>query len=270
VDIAVFQPRHHEGAGQPPWKITYADLEIFGAVLENKARKATKGVEAVRYQCVEDLDYSCEHVADLTGLEFAPEEGDHGACRWCLAKAFCEARLSALAGSLPDTDPAQFVSAMPDLTKEDAKLPVVDRVNAQGPLDDAFLVEVLRCTPSLKKYLEDVREYLETRELNGDHIDGCKIVMGREGNRAWTDIEAVDKWLTGHLKKDQRYDYKLKGPAKIEVLLKEKLESTRTKNKFESLIGRSKAKKVLALAEDKRAAVGSDVSVMPDEEEFTI
>jgi len=277
VDIAVFQPRHREGADQAPWVISYADLELFGAALENKARKATKGVETVRKRQQEEVlmgifveDRSCAKVTEVTGLSFAPEEGDHGACRWCDAKAFCEARLSSIAGSLPKTDLRDFVAAMPDLTKEEAKLPVQARVEIQGPLDDAFLVEVVRCASGLKKYLEDVHEYLETRVLDGDQVAGTKLVMGREGNRAWTDTEAVDKWLTGHLKKDQRYDYKLKGPAKIEVILKEKLESTRTKNKFESLIGRSPAKKVLALAEDKRSAVGSDVSVMPNEEEFAI
>lgn len=274
VDIAVYQPRHHEGADQPAWILTYADLEIFGADLESKAGLAHLGVGKVQEAIEKPRDYTCQEITEITGLEFAPEEGDHGACRWCNAKAICEARLGANTGSLPVTDPAEFISCMPLETEEEAKLPTAERLALRGPLDDEFLVGVLRSAPALKKYLEDVSEYLEKRVLGGENVPGTKLVMGREGNRAWTDEEAVDKWLAGHLKKAERGDFKLKGPAKIEVLIADKLEkSPRTKNKFENLIKRSPARKVLALAEDKRPAAESDVSMMPveeEEEEFAI
>ena len=269
VDIAPYQPRHHEGADQDPWVITLADLELFGAELEAAAHKALRGVDQMVHTYTEG-DLSCADVSTITGLTFAPGEGDGGACRWCGAKAFCDERLTAMAKDLPNTDPRDFISSMPDESKEDKKLPVEKRLANKGPIDDEFLVGVFKASKAFKTYLDDVAEYLSARELNGEHLPGLKLVMGREGNRAWTDEEAVDKWLTGHLKKVERYDYKLKGPAKIEVLIKDKLESTRTRNKFESLIGRSPAKKVLALESDRRKAVGADVSVMEEDEDFEI
>ena len=247
VDLAVFQPRHHEGAEQDPWVITLADLELFGAELEVAANRATAAVEAVLPRYREGVDRDCGWVEDITErVVFAPGEGDEGACRWCPAKAFCDRRLDEIASSLPNTDPRKFIECMPDETKEAKGLPVEKRLERRGPMTDEFLVGVFRASKALRSYLDDVAEYLGARELAGERIPGLKLVLGREGNRAWTDEEAVDKWLAGHLKQKERYDFKLKGPAKIETLLKDKLENTRTRNKFESLITRSPAKKVLA------------------------
>ena len=73
------------------------------------------------------------------------------------------------------------------------------------------------------------------------------------------------------LKLDERCDFKLKSPTKIEKILKDKLEKTRTRNRFETLVTRSAAKEVLALESDKREAVKAAVDLMPSvEEEFAI
>ena len=102
---------------------------------------------------------------------------------------------------------------------------------------------------------------------DGEQIDGVKLVEGREGNRAWVNEDAADLYLKQKLKMEERYSMKLKSPTQIEVLLGEKLNSTRSKNTFNSLIARSSAKRVIALADDKRPAVGSLLAALPDVED---
>jgi hypothetical protein len=76
------------------------------------------------------------------------------------------------------------------------------------------------------------------------------------------------------LKMEDRYDFKLKSPATVEKLLKDKLKTvTRTANRFNELITRSPAKKKLAISDDKREAVSPLIAAMPtmgSDEDFEV
>ena len=278
IDIAVYQPRHHEGADQEPWVTTLADLEIFCNSIGRKAELAMQGVERVR--SVPRGDGSCEWVESVAPMtEFAPSEGDEGACRWCNAKAFCERRLAAITADIPHVDPKAMIAAMPDMSKEESKLPVEERLQVRAdrmadhlPVDNEFLVAVFAASKNLTSYLSDVAEYLTALAHAGQAADGTKLVLGRAGNRAWANEEEADTFLKGQrLKLAERCDFKLKGPAKIETLLKDKFEkSARTRSRFEELVTRSDPKPVLATADDKRESVMAAVDMMPDEENFAI
>lgn len=277
VDIGVFQPRHREAENMVPWVITLSDLALFCSAIDYAAIQAKTGLDRVREKIlnemlVPNLDISIAEILEAApGLRFAPGEGDGGACRWCKAKGFCEARLNATTEDCtsPQLDFNELIADMPDLSKADAKLPVDERIEARVPgiLDDAYLVRVFKASKNLIKWLDDVAEYLETRVMAGEKIPGLKLVMGREGNRAWTDEGAADKLLSqsGKLKMEDRYKMSLISPTQAEEKLKEKIESsTRFRNCFQNLVGRSPAKPVLALESDKREAIASPVDDMPD------
>jgi hypothetical protein len=172
-------------------------------------------------------------------------------------------------------DATEMIASMPDLDKAEQKLPVEERIalvseslGAQGViLTDEYLVRLVGRAKALRSYLSDVEEYLEARLLAGEEIEGVKLVDGREGNRAWSNAEQAETFLKGQgLTQDERCDIKLKSPAQVEKLLKEKLKTTRTKNRFEQLIVRSPSQKKLAIDSDPRPAKVSAVAMMPDED----
>ena len=270
IDIAAFQPRHREAAEAKPWIVTLAELQQFCSDIEEAAAIANSGVELVRQAPVKG-NVSTSEVLELAPvLTFAPKDGDDGACRWCKCKAFCDARFAAASEgvSLPDLDAAELLSLLPDLTRAEEKLPVAERIaqRVNTPLSDGQLVKWFERGKAIQKFFADVEEYLETRVEAGEHIPGLKLVLGREGNRAWRNEEEAETFLRNQgLKEKERFKFVLQSPTQIELLLKEKLESsTRTKNRFEELISRSPAKPVLALEGDKRQALTPNVGMLPD------
>lgn len=251
IDIGIVQPRHHAGAEIRTWVLTLSDLRHF----------------------CREVDYAAIQIRTGRGLKFEPSED---ACRWCDAKAFCEARAKHLTEAFDTTDRSgiDFISMMPDLDKAESKLPVEERISLRteraggvvDTTDDKTLLAIWQATKGLKAFLDDVDEYINDRALSGDNFNGeVKLVAGREGNRAWANEEEADTFLRGQkLKESERYDFKLKGPAKIEVLLKEQLKKTRTANRFAELVSRSSGRPVAVPASDKRPAISAVVDLMPD------
>lgn len=278
IDIGVFQPRHREAHLSEPWVITLKDLREFCDGIGYAAIQATAGLERVRAKLsLDGRNVSAAEILEAApGLKFKPGEGDGGACRFCPARAFCEVRLAAHTEDLAVgfTSGTDLLAMMPDLDKDEKKLPVEERVAVRFEkmgvpsevLTDDYLVRMFAAKKWIESCLADVEEWLEARALGGDIPEGTKLVLGRAGNRAWISEELADNFLRGQRLKDaERYDYKLKSPTKIEEMLKDKLaKTTRTKNLFESLITRSEPKKVLALASDKREAVAANISALPD------
>lgn len=280
VNIGIFQPRHREAQDAVPWIITLKELTEFCDAIEKKAMIAFGGVTAVqkKLQCGKRDHTADEILACDTLIEFVPQDGDDGSCRWCDCKGWCQPRISFLTAEaeVPGFSGADVLALLPDLSKEELKAPVEERIETvevevvrSEPLamtHREYLVRLLSKKKAITRFLDDVEEYLEALALAGEPVEGTKLVLGREGNRAWVNEEAADTFLKGQgLKQEDRYDYKLKSPTAIEKVLKDKLEkSTRTKNRFAELISRSPAKPVLALADDKREAITAPVNMLPD------
>jgi len=160
------------------------------------------------------------------------------------------------------------------LSKEDSKLEPEGRIEkrlatALGNSDssltitDTRLVAMFAAAKPIKAFLDDVEEFLQLRADQGNPVLGTKLVAGREGNREWTDTEAVDKLLAPKLKAD-RFKKELISPAQAEKLLPRKDWSTRFTNLFDGYVTRSGPKNKIALASDKREAVLPPVSALPD------
>jgi hypothetical protein len=278
IDIHAFQPRHREGADQPHWETTLADLTSFCWNIELQAIAAREGAERVREKIgAPGRDVSPDEILEAApGLVFHPEEGDGGSCRWCKCKSWCPKRLSASLEDLdtPVLNAEDMLAVMPDLDKKELKLPTADRVHLTAErlglssLGDDYLVKLYRAKKGITRFLEDVEEALEGRLLDGEEIDGVQLVMGREGNRAWANEEAADTFLAGQkISADDRYTRKVISPSAAEKLLKEKELSKRAQTRFNELVTRSPAKRVIALADDKRPAITAPVSALPDLDE---
>jgi hypothetical protein len=287
IDIAIVQPRHRE-AGEPnPWVITLADLRTFCEDIEYRAIQARTAADRVREKVVKERGQNVsndEILEAAPGAVFAPSEGDGGACRWCNCKAFCAVHLAhaTLDVHTAEMSAEDMLAAMPELDKQETKLPVEqrislvsERVETHGRIvTDEYLVNLVGKAKAIRSFLSDAEEYLEARLMAGEEIEGVKLVDGREGNRDWADEVAAETFLKNQgLKEKERFNFVLKSPAKVEALLKEKFKaSTRTKNRFEELIVRSPAKKKLAIDADKREAKPAPVAAMPviEEDDFEV
>ena len=249
VTMRICQPRHHD-KDDAVWETTIADLESHAAFLVERSNFIEKG----------------------EGLTFAPSKD---ACMFCDCKGFCEAAQADVFEPMQDyvSDPMAFLSALPDFDDDDAALPPLERAEAAHtkaglniPVDNHFALALFKNWKRLQDYYPWAVEYLTDMAHSGCPEPGTKLVLGRAGDRAWTDEDAADKFLTGQkLKKDERYKMVLKSPAQIEKLLKLKFKaSPRSKTRFEELVTRGDAKPVLALEDDKREAVSAGVDLLGD------
>jgi hypothetical protein len=253
VCIGIVQPRHH---GEDPvrlWELPLHELREFCRPIEYRAIQIREG----------------------RGLEFRPSDG---ACRWCACKAFCEARIKWMTEALesaPGGDPLDLLSCLPDLPsgrskegkamKDDPEAKLESRTPGLAGVPDADLVAIWNNRKNIAAWLDDIEELFQKRVVeNGEHIEGLKVVMGREGNREWADESAADTFLAPKIKADERYTKKLISPTQAEKLLAEELKKTRTRNRFLELVHRSPAKRVLAPEDDKREAVGATIDALPD------
>lgn len=198
-------------------------------------------------------------------VKFDPGEDT---CRWCPAKGFCAARLEAMSETF-EVESFDALALLPDLTKEEKAWPVLNRLDLQFDVlgkdyDDQQLLAIKAKRKQIISVLDDIDEYLDSRVLSGEAIPGLKVVKGREGNRAWNDIEGADKLIKQKLKMEERMDMSLKSPTQLEKLLKLSEQSTRFQNLFNGFVSRSEGKPVVALESDKRPAIEVSVNLLPN------
>lgn len=273
IEIHVYQPRHHEAASLKPWIMTLADLEAF----------------------CKEIGEAAAHVMSGEGLVFAPNDET---CYWCkLRKVGCKAYADAQVGfldmpqfnmtaeelleGLPDEDDlAELDGVKPAAIK---KLPVGERLRDRcefatngkvALLPDEILIMLCERGDAIKGMIDDAWAYLEGRVLSGEKLKGLGVSWGREGNRAWVNEEAADNFLKNQgLKQDERYSFKLLGPAAIEKIpaiaakLDEKTGVARTRTRFKELISRSPARKVMVIDDGSRELITSDIDELPDDPE---
>ena len=104
--------------------------------------------------------------------------------------------------------------------------------------------------PLAQKYFDQVQAKVTAEVLAGREVPGFKAVLGREGNREWSDESIVEELAT-RLNIDDVYETKLLSPTKLLKLplKKDILES------FEGLVVRKPASLTVVPESDKRPAV---------------
>mgnify|MGYP000066842558 FL=1 len=131
--------------------------------------------------------------------------------------------------------------------------------------DHAWLAASMSKAGLIEGWITAVRAEVERRLLAGVHVEGYKLVQGKQGNRAWTSkVEAEAMLKSFKCKLDQMYKQSLISPTDAEKLL-EKDSPARWK-KLAPLISRSPGSPSVAPTSDKR----SPLLITPTADDFAV
>ena len=230
IVLAIHQPRLFAVS---EWVITREQLEAFRVDISEKAKNAMYWYGKGRN------DVESEFAAG-SGDSLNPSES---ACQWCKAKAICPALRNFVLSTVAD----DFVDISQDIAPQLAS--AEERI---ANSDNAHVSNCLKAVDLIENWCTAVRARAESELLMGHDVPDFKLVMGRKGNRTWTDeVEAEAKLKSMRLKKEQMYKFSLESPTTIGKVLK---ETPKRWNKLQALITRSDGKPSVAPASDKRDA----------------
>ncbi|KAK1548206.1 hypothetical protein Q3G72_020898 [Acer saccharum] len=123
-------------------------------------------------------------------------------------------------------------------------------------LADDDLAVCMAAVDLVEGWCRATRARVERRLLDGYPISGYKLVQGKQGNRAWTDEEEVEKTLKSfRLRNDVMYDAVLISPTSAAKLADQGVIRPKQYEKLKDLIARSDGKPSVAPASDKRPAL---------------
>ena len=249
--LVIHQPRIVDAPME--WRTTWGALRAFEIKAEESALKAT----AIREQ---GLPLALNGHGGYLNLTPGDEQ-----CQFCKAKAECPA----LAKVVQDAVGAEFE----DLTNVDK--PGIAADILPRDIDHELLGLKFAATDLVEMWVSAVRAKVEGELLRvGNDPDVCfalgsKLVLGRAGNRKWTDEEAVKTYLkkSARLKDEVMYKFTLITPTRAEELFmpKKGVKNPKRWETLEALITRADPKPSVAPLQDPRPAM-----VMKSvEEEFT-
>lgn len=246
VTIHIGQPRldHLDS-----WVISVEDLRTFGKIAASAVQVAS------------------DVAAGNLPVEKTLTPGDKP-CRWCKAKATCPA-LGSTVSELFLNDPTAI-----DAGRAPAMAPA-----SQSVADNELLARRYAAVEMLEAMAKAVCAEVTRRVAAHEVIIGpdgqpMKMILGREGNRAWADKAEAEGLLLGHLG-DKAYEpQEIVSVAKAEELLGIK-KATKKKPgvdprwlPFQAYISRAPGQPKLALGSDPAPALDS-VAPAAEEDDFT-
>lgn len=233
VFIRIIQPRYSGDEKVKLWELTVGELRTF--------------CDHIEAQAIVVLRHPEQQV-------FAPSEGDSGACRWCRAKAICQARHDAMqAGVLNEFEVIEEVECPSALTVETAQF---EALTGQVPhvLTEEQVTTLFKNADAIRSLLKHVEDYALEMANAGRALPGTKLVQGNKRNAEWKDEKAAIAALKNSGFKQVDYmKEKFVSPAQVRKLVKDK--STRLQNRIESLITRGDGPQIITTEDDKRPAV---------------
>jgi hypothetical protein len=191
------------------------------------------------------------HLAiDLFNAGAMPEELDlngylnpsEDACRFCNAKSICPALRREVvetcsAGAAKASDFASLFPIIPD-----------------AELDADVLAVSMGKVELIEDWCKGIRAEVDRRMLAGQEVPGFKVVIGKQGNRAWLDERAAEKALkAAKLGASVMYEKKLVSPTTAEKLLKK--NNPVAWEKMQNVITRAPGKPSVAPVTDPRPAL---------------
>ncbi|MCS5452527.1 DUF2800 domain-containing protein [Enterobacter huaxiensis] len=163
VRVFIHQPRLNHVS---EYALTLDELEEFAKEVRKAAqkamtcyRKARKGVQP-------------------TEKDFNPGKEQ---CKWCRAAPTCKAH-------------AQKVYELVAADFEDLSAPEIVTMDARVLTPDEVLA-AYEAIPFIEQWIKAINGYVYSSLINGERINGLKLVQGRAGARKWTDAQAVDAVL---------------------------------------------------------------------------
>lgn len=218
IEMTIFQPRKDN---IDTWKISLEEADKLTDVVRSKA------AEAIGF-----------YNADPLPLNALRPQVD--ACRFCKAKAACPA-LREQAAKACDFKPIADEEPVPMLA---ADLMSPERVS-----------ENMQIADFLEPWITAVREEAYRRMMDGVEIPGFKLVLGRLGNRTWTDSAAAEEMLKSFkLKEAERYTFKVITPTQAEKLMKAGRIGERQWKRALEMIRRAEPQPTVVPESDKREA----------------
>lgn len=220
ITIHIYQPRSRGDTPFHSWKTSWDEIRLEAGKIFETARHILLVSDLVK-------------PAPDNDLVFAPSEK---ACQWCPAKGFCQARQDAFTVDLP-----------------------LVMVNDSRVLSDKQLALIALHGDEMKKAITDAQAYALQYARGGKSLPGVKLVMGREGNRRWSDPDKVANYLLEDtiLRKEEIYtEPKLLGPASVEKLIGKR----KFPKRVYGLISKSPAQSELAAESDPRPSCITDVT----------
>ena len=156
-------------------------------------------------------------------------------CRFCKAKATCKALAE-----------HSLKTAMDTFTD----IPTEGELKDVHKLNNEELGALLARVDTLVNWAKSLQAHAFHELESGKAVPGYKMVMGRAGNRKWSDEKALEKRLTNMgIKKSEMFAKKLLTPAQMcSVLKKKNIETERIEAYWNSPEG----KPTIALETDKR------------------
>ncbi len=169
--------------------------------------------------------------AEVTAEPDAPRTAGEKQCRFCRAKASCEA--------LRDATEAAIMSEFDDL----------DNMPKANTLTDEQMRAALDAKPLIESWLSAIEKLAKGRLEEGGGFAGYKLVEGRS-NRRWVSDEQASETLINLLGSEDAYSKKLVSPAQAEKLLGKKRVS-----EIADIVVKSSGAPTLAPETDKRPAI---------------
>lgn len=199
--------------GADEWDTTPTALEHFAKFASKQALKA--------------LDAYQRGKKGLTSADFRPS---NDACQWCRFSEKCSAKVKAASHTMDEMADIGGLELTPDVLKAEwDKLPL------------------------MRQHIADIEKAMYTHLMAGKPMEGLKLVEGRPGNRAWSDVRSVEQFIeTRGGVKEIMYKQSLLSPTEAEKALKGDWSDVYAE--MQPLITRKPGQPSIAAADDKRPA----------------
>jgi len=174
-------------------------------------------------------------------------------CKYCLAKATCPALAEQMVSYVlpaPSADDMDFI----DLPAKDFAKEIKSAVSRVPTMDFDTVAKCFGAIKQFEAWLSAIESRMLAELLAGNTHPDFKLVKGRQGNREWTDPQAVeDLLIKSHVKSCYVYDKKLVSPTTAEA----NLASARPPmwKRLQKFIVRKDGKPAVAPISDKRDAI---------------
>lgn len=215
ISVHIHQPRLNHYSD---FTVTPAELFEFGKQLKEKA----------------GIAYNIYLNGPQSDDDFCAGESQ---CRFCKAAGKCET----LANQVAQATEADFENL------DDAFVERVDK------LENGALANKFKSIGLIKSWITAVETKVQSELQHGNLVPGFKLVIGRQGNRAWVNEEDAENALKSfRLKQDEMYTRKLISPTQALKVLK---GSDKRIAILEEIITRSEGKPTVVPESDKRPTI---------------